>query len=70
MIYFYLTIRAKCSKLRGADMGDGDVIQGGSEGCEVFFEEMTVQIRARDRERLSSPDANWESCFATGRAWL
>lgn len=29
MIYFYLTIRVQCSKLRGADMGDGDVIHEG-----------------------------------------
>lgn len=54
MIYFYLTIRVQCSKLRGADMGDGDVIHGGSEGCEVFLEEMTVEIRARDREQHRS----------------
>lgn len=26
---------------------------GGSEGCEVFLEEMTVQIRERDTAQLS-----------------
>lgn len=34
-------------------MGDRDVTQGRSRGREVFLEEMTVQIRAGDREWLS-----------------
>lgn len=36
-IYFYLTIRAECSKLRGADMGDGDVIQVGVRDMKYFL---------------------------------
>lgn len=37
MIYFYLTIRAPCSKMKGADMRNGDVIQEGASDVKYFL---------------------------------
>lgn len=51
-IYFYLTIRAECSKLRWGRYGRWGCNSGGSQRREVFPEKMTIQIKADDTECL------------------
>lgn len=49
-IYFCLRIRAERSRLKGVRLKRWGCDSGGSEGRGVFLEQMTIPIRAGDRE--------------------
>lgn len=52
---FLLNDKSPVQQVEGGRYGRwGCNSRGGSEGCEVFLEEMTVEIRARDREQHRS----------------
>lgn len=64
---FLLNDKSQVQQVEGGRYGRWGCDSEGSEGREVFLEEMTVQIRARDRGWLICPDQTGKVVLPLGR---